>query len=212
MNYEAWRKELFGHPADSSPYRLEHLGEFYYLEPALAFDYVDRMLVDDEVHDLFSKQQIGNGIITVYSNDCGDIPFLYTQECDEVRRVQGIRNLVHLYRNYFERYCKANVARVGSCQEADGSIGFICYMFWDVFVLYPGNASPLMQKAAIDVMRSALESSNDNCLASAIHGLGHWAPDVAEAVKVLEQWLQRPTTKNQRIIEYARTAKTGMIL
>lgn len=210
MNYEEWRNELFGQPPDADPVSLEHSSDFYSVPPNQAFNFVDQMLVDSEVHLLFSKEQIGNALNTVYSNCCSDLPFLYTTECDEERRVKGIRNLVNLYQNYFERYCAAPVVRVGDGQM-DGSIGFICYMFWDVFVLYPGNASPSMKSAAIGVMRTAIDSHNDNCLASAIHGLGHWAMDVPEASMILKQWLRRPTTTNAQIVQYAQTATSGMI-
>lgn len=211
MNYEEWRSELFGQPPDIDPVGLERSAEFYAIPPNVAFDFVDRMLVDDELHSLFTKEQIGNAINTVYSNCCSDLPFLYTARCDEERRVKGIRNLIKLYQNFFERYCAAQVGGIGN-DQADGKIGFICYMFWDVFVLYPGSASPLMQSAAIEVMRSALDSRNESCLASAIHGLGHWATDAPEALTVLKQWLRRPTTRNAQVIQYARAATTGMIL
>lgn len=211
MNYVEWRSELFGQPPEIDPVKLEHSSEFYSLPPNQAFDFVDQMLVDRELHTLFSKEQIGNAINTVYSNCCSNLPFLYTTECDEERRVKGIRNLVNLYRNFFERYCTAQVVSIGN-DQTDGKIGFICYMFWDVFVLYPGSASPMMKLAAVGVMRTALDSRNDNCLASAIHGLGHWATDVPEASTILNQWLRRPTTKNPQVIQYARTAISGMIL
>lgn len=211
MTYEEWRNELFGQPPGIDPASLEHSSDFYSVESIRAFDYVDQMLVDRDIHSLFSKEQIGNAIYTVYSNSCCDLPFLYTTKCDEERRARGIRNLVNLYQNYFERYCKAPVVSIGN-DETDGRFGFICYMFWDVFVLYPGNASPLMQSAAVDVMRTGIDSHNDNCLASAIHGLGHWVIDVPEASVILRQWLRRPTTKNNQIIQYAKAATSGMIL
>jgi hypothetical protein len=202
MNYEEWRNELFGQLPDSDPISLELSADFCFVPAHDAFDFVDRMLVDHEVHSIFNKEQIGIGIHTVYSNCCSDLPFLYTVECDEQRRVTGIQNVVNLYRNYFERYCTAPVVSIGN-DQTDGRIGFICYMLWDVFVLHPGNATPSMISAAIDVMRAALGSRNDNCLASAIHGLGHWATHVPEASSVLNQWLRRPTTENSAIVQYA---------
>ncbi len=84
------------------------------------------MLVDRELHTLFSKEQIGNAINTVYSNCCSDLPFLYTTECDEERRVKGIQNLVNLYGNFFERYSTGQVVSIGN-DQTDGRIGFICY-------------------------------------------------------------------------------------
>jgi hypothetical protein len=211
MNYKEWRSELFGQPPDIDLLSFEHSYDFYSVEPSRAFDYIDQMLVDRELHSLFSKEQVGNAINKVYSNSYSDLPFLYTTKCDEERRLRGIQNLVNLYRNYFERYCTSPVVSIGN-DQTDGKIGFICYMFWDVFVLYPGNASPLMQSAAVSVMKTALDSRNDNCLASAIHGLGHWVMSVPEASVILKQWLRHPTTKNAQIIPYARTATSGRIL
>ncbi|QDV61080.1 HEAT repeat domain-containing protein [Crateriforma conspicua] len=211
MIYEQWRNELFGLAPESDPVMHEHSEEFYAVPSQVAFDYVDQVLVDPDVHSVFTKDQLGKGISTIYSNCCSDLPFLYTTECGEDRRVAGINNLVNLYRNYFDRHCTGNVTDIGN-DENDGPLGYICYMLWDVFVLYPGNATPAMISAAIGVMRSALESSNDNSLASAIHGLGHWAFGTPEAVTTLEHWLQKPTTDNPVVLQYARTATSGMIL
>ncbi len=211
MNYDEWRKELFDQPPEANTVFVERSVEFYSVAPNQAFDFIDQMLVDGELHTLFSQEQIGNALETVYSNCCTDLPFLYTKECEEERRVKGIRNLVYLYHNFFERYCKSPIASIGNC-VGDGKIGYVCYIFWDTFVLYPGNATPPMISAAIDVMRTALNSRNDNCLASAIHGLGHWATDVPEARDVLNQWLRRPTTNNAQVMQYARVATSGMIL
>lgn len=211
MNYEQWRKELFGLPPESDPVTHEHSDDFYAVPPHECFDYVNQVLVDPAVHSLFSKDQLGKGINTIYSNCCSDLPFLYTSECDEDRRVKGINNLVNLYRNYFDRHCTGDVTDIGNYQN-DGPMGYICYMLWDVFVLYPGNATPAMISAAICVMRAALRSRNDNSLVSAIHGLGHWAFDVPEAVTTLKHWLQKPTTDNPVVLRYARTATSGMIL
>lgn len=206
MKYEEWRNELFGLPPESEPVAHEYSEAFYAVPPNEAFDYVDQVLVDPDVHTLFSKDRLGKGILTIYSNACSDLPFLYTSECDESRRVVGIDNLVNLYRNYFDRHCARKVTRIGG--ENDGPMGFICYMLWDVFVLYPRNATPAMISAAIRVMRSALESSNESSLNSAIHGLGHWAVDVPEAVAALKDWLEKPTTDNPVVLRYARAVSS----
>jgi hypothetical protein len=210
MKYEHWRNELFDHSPEIDPVTLGHSPEFYAVPPHDAFEFVDRMLVDPEVHSLFDKIQLGNGIQTVYSNCCSDLPFLYTTECTEDRRIEGIRNLSNLYTNYFERYCTGRISSIGN-DLSDGPMGYICYMFWDVFVLYPGNGTPRMVSAAVEVMRSVMQSNSDNCLMSAIHGLGHWASDVPEAVSVLKQWLTAPTTANSKVVKYAQAAKSKMI-
>jgi hypothetical protein len=210
MNYEQWRNELFGQSPNIDPVMFEHSAGFYSIPSECVFDYVDRVLVDPDVHSLFNKTQLGNGIQTVYSNCCSDLPFLYTTECTESRRIEGIGKLANLYTNYFERYCAEPVNSIGN-DQGGGPMGYICYMFWDVFVLYPGSATPGMVSAALEVMRAGLETHSDNCLVSAIHGLGHWAAEVPGAVTALEHWLRSPTTKNVEVLEYARTATTGMI-
>ncbi len=210
VEYDRWRDELFGHPPDSDHFSLDRSDEFHDVEPDQAFDFIDRILLDTEVHQLFTQEQLGNGINTIYNHCYSSFPDLYTIECDEDRRMIGISNLINLYRNFFERYCTASVVGVGTT-EADGSMGSICYMFWDIFILYPGNATPKMQLAAIGVMESVLKSCNESCLVSAIHGLGHWASGMPEAVLVLKLWLENPTTKNPGILNYARSAMTGMI-
>ena len=210
MNYEEWRNELFGQPPEMDPVTFDHCLEFYRVPPSQVFDYIDRVLVDPEVHTLFSKEQLGNGIKTIYSADCSNLPFLYTSDCDEARRVRGIKNLASLYKNYFERYCTGAVKSIGN-DNTDGAMGYICYMFWDVFVLCSLNTTPAMVTAALSVMRTALDSDNDNCLASVIHGLGHWVYHAPEASRILQQWLLHPTTKNPEILRYAQIATTGMI-
>ena len=210
MEYKNWRREIFDHPQGSDPVTIELSTDFYSVPPHEALDFVDSLLIDPELHSLFSKEQLGNGINMIYSNSCSDLPFLYTSECDEARRIKGIENLENLYKNFFDRYCTGGVKNIGYDQN-DGSMGFICHMFWDGFVLYPGNATPGMISAAINVMKLALGSDNDNSLVSAIHGLGHWAFDVPEAVSVLHDWLRKPSTTNTKVLDYAHDAMTGMI-
>lgn len=211
MEYTRWRNDIFGQPPDSDPVVLELLPETYAVSDNENFDHVDRALVDTEIHSLFSRDQIGIGLNLIYSNCCSNICFCYIEAGDEQRRVRGVQQLDNLYMNYFARYCLASVDSIGN-DHLDGRIGFLCYMLWDIFVLYPGNGSPAMISAALMVMRNAIRMENDNCVVSAIHGLGHWAVDEPHAIHILEEWLVNPTTKNATVIEYARQAMTGCIL
>ena len=136
--------------------------------------------------------------------------FCYIEAGDDQRRIQGIRNLEKLYANYFDRYCRAPVTSIGN-SHVDGWMGFLCYMLWDVFVLSPGTASAGMATAALDVMASGIQFKNDNCIVSAIHGLGHWAMNEPRAILILTHWLRLPTTTNAIVIEYAQHATTGCV-
>jgi len=210
MLYIQWRQNIFGCPAGSDPVLVEIPDETFALPKGIALDYIDQCLVDPDIPGLFTKEQIGIGLQQIYNNSCSDMPFCYLQAGDESRRVESIRRIRYLYQNYFETYCVAPVARVGFNLE-DGVIGNLCYMLWDIFVLHPGNASRPMIDAAIGVMQAALSSKNDNCIVSAIHGLGHWVARQPSTAQVLETWLQRPTTRNAAILDYARQATSGCI-
>jgi len=198
-------------PPGSDPVMCELSQEWYAVSRLEAFDHIDRSLVDQEIHTLFSKDQIGVGLQVIYCNTCSDLPLCYTEAGDDSRRIKGIGNLRHLYTNFFDRYCTSDVTSIGY-DETDGPIGYVCYMFWDTFVLHPGNASPGMIAAAIDVMAHALATTNESCIVSAIHGLGHWVRGAPQAYEILESWLEEPTTHDRGIYEYARQATTGCIL
>lgn len=211
MDYTNWRNDIFGQTAEADPVMLDLLPETNSVSADENLEHVNRALTDPEIHTHFCREQIGIGLQLIFSNCCGYICFCYLEASDEPSRVAGIRLLSHLYTQYFDPYCKAPVESIGN-NHLDGGISYLCYMFWDIFILYPKNASPAMISAALEVMASAIEMQNDNCIVSAIHGLGHWAIHEPQATQILEQWLRRPTTKNALIIDYAQQAKTGCIL
>ena len=210
MNYEQWREDLFGQPPDSDPVMVELRDETYALSKELQLDYIDRALLDPDIHTLFNKNQIGIGLQIIYSNSCSDIPFCYINDVEENRRITAFNNLRYLYTNYFEKYCISPVDRVGYNLE-DGAIGYLCYMFWDIFPLYHGNATQKIVDAAVAVMQNAIKSKNDNCIVSGLHGLGHWASKTPPAIAAIETWLKMPSTNNPAVLEYARQAKTGCV-
>jgi hypothetical protein len=211
MEYPTWRNDIFGQPVGSDPVTLDLLPETCSVSTEENFDHVDRALSDPDIHDLFNPDQIGIGLQLIYSNCCSNICFCYLEAGDERRRLCGIENLNKLYSHFFDRYCFAPVGNIGN-DHLYGGIGFLCYMFWDIFVLHPGSASVAMVSAALDVMTNALRMKNDNCIVSAIHGLGHWANDAPRAGQILRQWLRRPSTTNPVVIQYAHRALTGSIL
>ena len=210
MNYESWRYEVFGQAEQADPATFDLSEEFEACSQDESLDHVDRVLVDNEVHDLFNKTQIGNGLQRIYSNCCSDLSYCYVETGDENRRLVAIANLRQLYENYFERYCSPTLNRVGS-SLSDGPIGCICYMLWDIFVLRPNTASPKMIESTLDVMEAAINSGNESCIVSAIHGLGHWNDESPRAGDILRHWLRKPTTKSRLIRKYARQAKSGYI-
>lgn len=209
MNYEGWRELIFGQAEDLAPTDVEFSDGSVDAVTTTNFDYIDQALADPEIHQRYSPEQIGIGLQLIYSNCCSNLCFCYVQAGDDDRRVQGIRQMKLLYRNYFDRYCTQPVNNVGN--DFEGWLGYNCYMLWDFFVLYPGNASPAMTAAGLEVMADALTRTNDNSLVSALHGLGHWSLEVPEATTIIMQWQRRPTTTNPEVLQYAAQAATGCI-
>ena len=214
MEYEHWRDDIFGHPQDSDPVMVELLEETHGLSEGKSLDFIDRALRDPDIHTTFTPQQIGNGLNIIYSSSCSDLPFCYVEgkgnPQSELRKIKSLNNLKYLYINYFATYCKEPVEKIGHFSDFN-SMTYVCYMFWDIFVLYPGNATDAVVEAGIGVMEKSLQLDNDNCLVSSIHGLGHRASDTNLATPILDQWLLSPTTENEVVIQYANQARTGCI-
>ena len=63
------------------------------------------MLIDPELHMLFSPTQLALGLSMAFSNCFTDFPFCYSRVGTEDRRLHGILNLRNLYDNFFDRYC-----------------------------------------------------------------------------------------------------------
>lgn len=214
MEYRIWRDEVFGQSENEDPVLVELKQELYELSEKELLDHIDRSLKDNQIHSLYSRKQIGIGLNIIFNNSCSDIPFCYVEDEEklknEARKIEAIKNLKLIYENFFEKYCEKPILNINDI-NCDDRIDYLCYMLWDLFVLYPGNATTEMVNAALNVMKSALHSRNEYCVVSAIHGLGHWVSDSDAAKPMLLDWLKTPTTENIEIIKYANQAQTGYI-
>ncbi|MDS3861408.1 hypothetical protein RIF25_11380 [Thermosynechococcaceae cyanobacterium BACA0444] len=212
MNYCDWRQDIFDTPPKINPLVWELRDETYCLSPGQTLDFIDQALVDPEIPQLFTKEQIGIGLQLLFSNACGNAVFSYLETPDHQRKVTAIENLKYLYQNYFNPLCQAPLKWIGHDLD-DGPIGYLCYMFWDIFVLYPGHQSISveMTDAALTVMAEALCFKNDQVIVSALHGLGHWVNYASKAQEIIHQWQLQPTTENQAVLIYAHQAWSGCV-
>ena len=67
--------------------------------------------------------------------------------------------------------------------------------------------------AIAEVMQQCLGLSNPACIESGLHGLGHLAtflPDIA--VPIVDEYLKNRKKQPKALVEYAKMARTGMIL
>lgn len=211
MDYTIWRSEVFGQTEGSDPVTLDNSTEFNQLSPDSHLDFIVRAMDDSTIHSEFSAEQIGIGIELIFNNSCSNIPFAYLQPGDDVKRVAAIEAIGQLYRNYFDRYCNEPVERIG--YSFSGHLGYICYMFWDIFVVKPhqADATDRMIEESVRVMKCAL-GCNEQCQVSALHGLGHWVSRSDRAKEILDEFIDSARAKANPVIRaYAAQAKTGHI-
>ncbi len=213
MNYGAWCEQVFNTPPGIEPVTWDFSPPMYDLAPQENLDFIDQALLDPRIPRLYSKEQIGNGLQLIFNNACSHLPFSYLDTPSAARRCQSVARLHHLYRNYFAPFCQTPVIEIGD-GLTEGPLGYICDMFWDIFILHPGheNVTEAMIQAALGVMAGALKSNQDRVIVSALHGLGHWVYAVPPAQRIIEHWLQKPTTTNETVLVYAHQAWSGCIL
>lgn len=204
MDYVTWREVIFGDPT------MEPEQEIYELSPEENLEHVNRMLDDPEIHRLYSCDQIGDGLVFIYHSCDSEINRCYIRTSDAGKRMEGIRTIRNLYVNFFDRYCPKTIEHMD--RVAGNKLEYLCSMLWDIFPLCHYVATPGETAAILGVLKGAIEMDNESCIASAIHGLGHWADDEPRAIEILQDWLQKPRTTNPALLEYAHEATTGMIL
>ena len=213
MKYPKWRDEVFGQPEGVNLIDVELSAELFRCPANQMLDHIDCSLVDDTLHHDFSRTQIGVGLNLIYRSVCSGIVYSYlAAEVSDKRRGDAVANIKTLYQNFFKRYCPPLVNDIGGEECLADKINYLCFMFWDVFVLCPENTSTKIEKEMLSLMQCCLESENESVITSTIHGLGHWNSGTRRARAVLNAWLTSPSSNNPRILRYAEKAVAGNIL
>jgi hypothetical protein len=172
-----------------------------------AFDHLDRMLDDPDVHNLFSPEQLVLGLSMAYSN-C--LTVCYLRAGTKERRIRGILNLKKLYDNFFARYCFAPYSYPPPQVSQTGTMQYLCENFWDRFVLFPsGEMETSHIDAGLDVMEHALGIPNDHCISSGLEGIASWAyacelQGISRPRNLLLGWISQPTATNPDLIAFGR--------
>jgi hypothetical protein len=205
MNYLDWRNELFNRNICDDPVTMEMTEDFHKVSDINKFKFLTEALNDNEIISSFNRRQIGIGLNYLFHNCCSDYPYIF--------RTTSAKNILHLnilYEKYFLAFCTSPIKdRIGA--ETDDSIDWLCYMFWDIFIIFPGFDTADHINYSYKVMTKQLHSTNEQIICSSIHGLGHFAFYDNRSEIILNNWLKSPTTKNEILINYAEIAKSGMI-
>jgi hypothetical protein len=131
-------------------------------------------------------------------------------------RERRIRSIYVLYRDLFAPRCSDHLGHLSSGSEAANPLNAICYMWWDVCPLPHNVHYPEKERVdpvILDVLKRTLQLESNACREGALHGLGHFGfyyPDPVHAI--IDDFLGSGARIPESLREYARTARTGMIL
>jgi hypothetical protein len=175
----------------------------------------------------FSVDQVADGLTYIFnplfSNygralSASDVPL--------ATRVQAMMAAKLLYKECLEPRCAHCLGHLD--QPGANRLNRFVYMWWDSpSLVYANRDVPEMVAAIIKVFHYTLGSSNEACVESALHGLGHSAYDLPDVVRPLidhfldetkDADLSKPSRGNHdrrsvspALRAYARAARSGMI-
>lgn len=209
MDYPTWRAAIFGQPEGSEAVSADLSFDIETMSADQSMDHVVKAMDDAQIHEQFTVSQIGIGIQLLFDNSCSNIVFAY-RDATEDKRIAGVRAIGSLYRNYFGKYCTEPVERVG--YSFTPGLGYMCYMLWDLFILRPDRMPQAMLGEVLRVLEAVLSGDNEQCQASALHGLGHWVSKTSEARRIIGHFITTPRERTSPVIlAYASQAMTGCI-
>ena len=164
----------------------------------------------------FSNDQIGLGLNYIFNNSCSNMVYDFREtDVPFVLKIKVLQSLFSIFRDIFELRCEPVISHNSTAKMSH--INYICYMFWDITSLTAAGDWSKMeiheyQTALADVMQQSLQLSNLACVESGLHGLGHMvygSPKIA--VPIIDSYINNGKNKDLRLINYAKSARTGMI-
>ncbi len=209
--FERWVRGVFEWPLELADHWIYHENELIADLPEdgpVVLDFVDYFLQHPERLRPYSKDKIAQGFGVFFDPSGANHVHAYRNDKVPVeRRAAAVSNLRLLYVNYFDRLCLEVIREIGRSHDADSwRMEDRCFMFWDCFVISPFDQEERIIQAGLAVMREALDSGNQSCIASALHGLGHWCHCVPEIKDMIGEWLALRTDLPDFIIDYAHDA------
>jgi hypothetical protein len=217
LTFEQWLEHAFGKEVriGRNQWFFDQDIDWWDPEPAIAVDYLTRLFTDAPRHlQWFADTQIAQGFTYLLSTSAmGDNGWLYARSVPGEQRRQCVQALSRLFADLFAPRCTPSL---GHLSEAGGPLNTVCYMWWDEF---PAIALPddpdraMLHGAALQAMADSLQLPSMACQESALHGLGHWRRyDPQHVERIVDRYLAANAPADQRLLSYARAARTGCVL
>jgi hypothetical protein len=192
--------------------------------PLSVFTFIEKLLVSVKSDlSVYSDGQIGLGLTYIFDSACSNMAHDFKiAEVSVERKVTALCSIFNLFRDVFNPRCEALIS--ASSQEKISQLNYICYMFWDVCPLAIwkdftktnpdeiDSEAKIYYKTVAEVMKKCLSLSNQACVESGLHGLGHMVYSLPEiAVPIIDNYLTNKKNNNEILLKYAEKARTGMI-
>ncbi len=205
MSFDDWVHAWFDHPEDwdwisdydlpdlSNSETLAHVTQLFRNAGALLVPYSDTQVgkgLDALINEMNSP---------LYALRDTDQPHATCQAC--------LKSIYHVYKEVFAVRCPELLSH-----NLKGELGFVCFMWWDIFPLYSG-ARPELDATVLTVMERTLALPHIACQEAALHGLGHWhRANPARVHGIIDTFLASQKRHRPELVSYAQTARRGMVL
>ncbi|MBT9561007.1 MAG: hypothetical protein IV100_33595 [Myxococcales bacterium] len=238
--YDEWLVMVFDHPElpngwyeDDDEYAKAWDAES---DPVAAVTYQTRLFEEPElVMRRYTPQQIGFGLnFLIHATLSFHVRAFVDPQVPLGFRVRGVRAIGNLYETLFATLIDPACSRVGVTVDSSGrradSLGFVCFMWWDVWSNLPFflekqkeaerdtrpddsvgfTSHPELVDAGWAAMKQALATKHYLCMEGALHGLGHWQFAEPETVSVIvDAFLASRPELPSDLREYALQAREG---
>ncbi len=217
ITFERWIKAVFDHPVTELEWYWDDdvdlwtEAEWKAWTPALSVDLLTQTCErSGEVLRAFSDAQVNQGwrflFIDEYWFNVLDGSVLWPD------RKRCIRSIYTLFEHCFAPRCSPHLSHLD--ERSANPLNSVCYMWWDRFPAYGQPQDPAraeVDSKFLDVMRRTLNLNSSACRESALHGLGHWSIDYAEATTIIDDFLIRTPNLSRALKEYALQARVGAV-
>lgn len=206
--YQKWLKFLFDQKHEDLENKhdpLEHLEEDvpdYFIH-----------LCQNSAQDLkeYSNRAVAIGLSYILNPCESDYSYQLKQNLSTTKIQEILLSIQYLYLNIFESYCFKKLCHTDETSEP---LNQLCYILWDMCPLSyfeEYNDKDELYRVFTATLNFALSLKNPACIESALHGLGHTELYYPPASDIIQKFIDSKQCENEDLLEYAATAKEGMI-
>lgn len=195
----------------------DHGNDVQLRSPDILCDYLAQFFEHPEIIDSHrTNDECAVLVWSLFGAASGITHQALSDSVDLAKRRRWLRSMTKLYDWFDRRLVSINDEAI----DRD-SFATAVYMIWDMDTLGVAQSHPVLADDAAYVLKHALASESASCIRSALHGLGHWIGCTRingllhrrlQLVQMIDDFIRQNPYIDQRIINYARLARTDTIM